>query len=198
MIVSSIILGYHGCDRDVAESVIQNSEELEPSKNPYDWLGEGIYFWENSPKRALHWAKCLQNSRYKSKKIKNPAVVGAIIEIGNCLDLSDQASLDLLKQSYEDFASISKAAQSPLPVNKGKSENDSDLLLRYLDCAVINYCHQIREKEKLESFDTVRGVFFEGGPLFSGSRMREKTHIQVAVRSPKSIIGYFRPKDLSK
>lgn len=41
-------------------------------------------------------------------------------------------------------------------------------------------------------FDTVRGLFTEGGPLFPGSGFRAKTHVQVAVRSADNIKGYFR------
>ena len=30
---------------------------LNSSENDYDWLGSGIYFWEEGPKRALEWAQ---------------------------------------------------------------------------------------------------------------------------------------------
>jgi hypothetical protein len=53
MIVSSIVLAYHGCDRSTAKSVIEGKKDLKISQNAYDWLGEDIYFWENSPRRAL-------------------------------------------------------------------------------------------------------------------------------------------------
>jgi hypothetical protein len=95
---------------------------------------------------------------------------------------------------YEPFKDPMFAAGLPMPENKGSSEDDHDLLLRYLDCAVINFSHQMRKAEKLKAFDTVRGVFFEGGSIFAGSRIREKTHIQIAVRDPKRILGYFWPK----
>ncbi|GAB6038857.1 hypothetical protein JCM15519_34160 [Fundidesulfovibrio butyratiphilus] len=41
-------------------------------------------------------------------------------------------------------------------------------------------------------FDTVRGLFTEGGPLFPGSGFQAKTHIQTAVRTLPSIKGVFR------
>ena len=40
----SFVLGYHGCDAALAEEVLAGREILRPSRNDYDWLGEGIYF----------------------------------------------------------------------------------------------------------------------------------------------------------
>jgi len=53
----SLVVGYHGCDRAVGESVLLGEEELSPKENPWDWLGTGIYFWEGSPHRALAFAQ---------------------------------------------------------------------------------------------------------------------------------------------
>jgi hypothetical protein len=43
-------------------------------------------------------------------------------------------------------------------------------------------------------FQTVRGVFIEGGEAFPGSCIMEKSHIQIAVRDPACIIGVFQPR----
>ena len=51
---TSFILGYHGCDLAVAEGVFFGDKKLLPSKNDYDWLGHGIYFWEHNALRAYH------------------------------------------------------------------------------------------------------------------------------------------------
>jgi len=60
------LIGYHGCDRKVA---------LKPSQNDYDWLGPGIYFWVDSPKRGLEWAREL--AARKVAGITEPYVLGA-------------------------------------------------------------------------------------------------------------------------
>lgn len=76
---SKVVLGYHGCDRQFADGLIAGAIPVEdwlPSQNPYDWLGHGIYFWEHGPRRALRWSK----SRVK------PGVVGAVIQLGKCLE----------------------------------------------------------------------------------------------------------------
>ncbi|MDP8221189.1 MAG: hypothetical protein P9X26_07575 [Candidatus Stygibacter frigidus] len=48
-----IILGFHGCDKDLGEEVLKAEKSiLKNSQNTYDWLGSGIYFWENNHLRA--------------------------------------------------------------------------------------------------------------------------------------------------
>lgn len=53
---SEIVYGYHGCDESVAKRILEGRDPLTPSYNAYDWLGSGIYFWEDAPERAMQWA----------------------------------------------------------------------------------------------------------------------------------------------
>lgn len=81
-----------------------------------------------------------------------------------------------------------------MPVNEPGFPGDLDLVKRHLDCAVINFACEVREEQSLPVFDTVRGAFPEGRPLYDGSRIMENTHVQICVRHPRqSIRGYFRP-----
>ncbi|GAA3912214.1 hypothetical protein [Chitinophaga oryziterrae] len=43
-------------------------------------------------------------------------------------------------------------------------------------------------------FDSVRGAFMEGGPAFKGSGISKKSHVQIAVRNPNCIKGFFLPR----
>ena len=53
----SLVLGFHGCDEALGRRLISSEiPHLVPSKNPYDWIGDGIYFFENDPERALYFA----------------------------------------------------------------------------------------------------------------------------------------------
>jgi hypothetical protein len=71
-----------------------------------------------------------------------------------------------------------------------------DLLLRDLDCYVIETMHKM-QKELLEPpFDTVRGVFPEGKELYPNAGFREKDHVQICVRNPNCIKGFFLPRTL--
>jgi hypothetical protein len=82
----------------------------------------------------------------------------------------------------------------PMPVNRTLG-GSSDLLLRHLDCAVIETLHRFRLDEKKPGFDSVRGVFVEGDPLYPGAGVHKFNHIQICVRRPECIKGYFRLRE---
>jgi hypothetical protein len=52
-----LIVGFHGCDKTWRDEIVKGKTSLEISNNLYDWLGNGIYFWENNQQRALEFAK---------------------------------------------------------------------------------------------------------------------------------------------
>src|SRR5438552_18735851 len=95
------IVGYHGCDATVAAKVLAGKLQLKPSVNPYDWLGNGTYFWEHGPQRAYEWA--VEQARLSGAKVVQPAVLGARIDLGVCLDLLDTANTRLLRRAYVEF-----------------------------------------------------------------------------------------------
>jgi len=61
----------------VGEAVLaDNRSHLNASNNPWDWLGNGIYFWENDPQRALEFAQeAMRNSKKSAGRI-NPNANG--------------------------------------------------------------------------------------------------------------------------
>ena len=189
---SNLYLGFHGCDKAVGEKIL-HGDNLMPSNNSYDWLGHGVYFWENNAQRALQFAEEAQ--KRNSSSIQEPLVIGAVLDLGYCLDLTDRECLAELKQSYDALKEAFDKAGRRLPCNKTISKN-GDLLLRYLDCAVIEFEHAINKEAHVREFDSVRGVFVEGGELYPGSGIKEKNHIQICIRNPNCIKGYFRPRDI--
>ena len=74
----NLIIGFHGCDADVCRELLNNPDNIKISKNPYDWLGYGMYFWENNYERAYQWAI----DKQKRGTIKEPAVIGAFLQLG--------------------------------------------------------------------------------------------------------------------
>ena len=81
---SGLIFGFHGCDDTVTHDVVNHGISLRESHNSYDWLGHGVYFWENSPERALEYAAYLKENTGRAKNpIIIPSVIGAIIDLGN-------------------------------------------------------------------------------------------------------------------
>ena len=196
MYASAFVLGFHGCDESIGERVLAGNDQLISSANSYDWLGHGIYFWENSPTRAKQWAELLaKHSPSPRNRITKPFVIGAIIDLGNCLDLTEASSLAYVRRGYADMKFGFDTIGLSMPKNEPGTKDDQDLLKRKLDCAVINYVHATRyDEENLRPFDSVRGAFSEGEPLYEGAGIMAKTHIQICVRKSSSIRGYFRPK----
>lgn len=181
----NLILGFHGCDQSVVDQVMSGIT-LKESINDYDWLGHGIYFWENNIERALDWAR-------KASKIKNPAVLGAVIDLGYCMDLMDSEFLKELKDGYTLLKKTIELTKNEMPKNEGSTP---DKLLRKLDCAVIESAHAINVSAGAVSYDSVRGVFWEGDELYEEAFFKEKNHIQICVRNPNCIKGYFIPREI--
>jgi hypothetical protein len=176
------------------KKIVNNRSMLNNSKNDYDWLGNGMYFWENNPKRALEFAKDLHlNPRRGKASIKKPSILGAVIDLGFCLDLLESEFISLTRQSYDNLKAASIKLGITLPDNilLGPSKN---LLIRKLDCAVIENLHNYRLNNKDRPFDSVRGVFIEGDPLYPTAGFYEKSHIQLCIRNPNCIKGFFIPR----
>ena len=169
----------------MAEQLLKG-EPFQLSQNEYDWLGEGVYFWEANPLRGLEFAREGTKRKSPNLSIKTPAVIGAVIDLGNCLDLTSSAGLDSLKDAFDSLKEMTTSAGSALPVNH------PERLMHNLDCAVINTLHGLRKKKALAEFDSVKGIFIEGDPIYPGSEFHAKNHIQVAVRNPECIKGVFR------
>ena len=173
-----IVIGYHGCEKVFANEVLASGDvaRWQESRNPWDWLGRGIYFWEHAPERALRWAREHRRSE--------PDVVGAVIQLGQCFDLMNEDFVRTLVPAYEFERDEHRQRGAEMPENGGR---DDDLKLRRLDCLVINRCLQVQR------FQTVRGAFWEGDRAFPGAMIRAASHVQIAVRDRSCILGVFRP-----
>lgn len=184
---AGFILGYHGCARPVADRLL-GGEAFAYSANDYDWLGQGIYFWEANPLRGLEFAMEALRRRHSDD---DPCVIGAVIEYGNCLDLTTSVGIRLVQRGFSSLKASAEAAGRPLPRNS----SDRDHLRRNLDCVVIERVHEFLLEGGAPPFDTAKGVFTEGTPAYEGGAILEKTHIQIAVRNPAVIKGVFRVPD---
>ncbi|MGE0716853.1 MAG: hypothetical protein AB7P02_15535 [Alphaproteobacteria bacterium] len=182
-LATSFILGYHGCEATVAERLL-SGEAFRPSDNDYDWLGPGIYFWEANPRRGLEFFD--EGARRSGKNPTDAAVVGAVVELGLCLDLTTSVGTSMMADAYLRLDELARSARVSLP------RNSDDLLRRNLDCAVIRYLHEVRSTLKEPRIDSVRGVFVEGDPIYPGAGVRAKTHVQICVCNPDMIRGIFR------
>ena len=192
----SFVLGYHGCDNHVAEKLLSGKDEIAFSEQPYDWLGSGAYFWEGDPDRALEFA----HEQKARGRYQDPTVVGAVIELRNCLNLSTSTGRSLVRTAYESFKRFQDTTGEPMPENRSPAgSHDPDHLFRFLDNAVIQHLHKViddtvESDPKLAPFDTVKSLFLEGSEIYPGAGFKEKSHIQIAVKNYDCIVGFFRPR----
>jgi hypothetical protein len=184
------VIGFHSCDKEVGFKVLNGKDELLSSSNSWDWLGEGIYFWEQNPVRALEYAmESSQRKQFNKIPIKAPFVLGAIVELGNCLNLVETSSLQILSEAYQGLKKVIQEAGKEMPQNKMNN--------RELDCAVIQYIHQSNKGEGKIPFDTIRCAFPEGQEAYPGSAITSRLHIQICVLNPDCIKGYFLPRPVN-
>jgi hypothetical protein len=193
---TSFVLGFHGCEEEIGRKAVNGEISLLRSERQYDWLGSGSYFWEGDILRAQEWAE----ERRSRGLIEKPFVIGAVIDLGNCLDLLARENIALVETAYRSFKTLQEASGTAMPRNEPvPGGRGPDNVLRYLDRAVIEHLHTMIADPELNSahlppFDTVRGYFGEGEELYAGSGFRKKTHVQIAVRSSNSIKGIFLPR----
>jgi len=198
----NLIFGFHGCDESVRDRLLNHPDEIVISKEKYDWLGHGMYFWENNYERALQWAE----EKKARGRINKPSVIGATLFLGYCCDFLDSTYLRLLKNYFAlMFASTIASGEKSLENKDLPQDRHKDKVLRELDCAVIEFMHgkillQVEDDvltkgySRNKVFDSSRGVFTEGGPVFEGAGIFEKSHIQICIRNPNCIKGFFLPR----
>ena len=198
----NLVIGFHGCDASVRDLLLKDPNKIVISREPYDWLGHGLYFWENNFERALQWAE----DKKRRGKIINPAVIGAVLQLGYCCDFLEARFIRMIESYYYLMAASYHANGKQIPKNEDITyDKHKDKLLRNLDCSTIEFMHeeilsqtQADMKEKgfsdFKIFDSTRGAFIEGGPAFEGSGLHAKTHIQICIRNMNCIKGFFLPR----
>ena len=176
----ALVFGFHVCDRKVRDRLLLTQNNFKFSQNDYDWLGEGVYFFESDPIRADMFGEAvLAQPGLSQGEIKEPVVLGAIIELAHCLDLTTMADRELLKAAEKTLKQTSRQ-------NKGSG--------RFRDCAAINALHQIYKDLTSPPFKTVRAAFREGSPVYESAELHTEDHIQIAVRDLSCIKGVFVPR----
>lgn len=166
-----IVTGYHGTTWAVAEQIIAN--DFVPSVNDWDWLGHGIYFWQDAPVRAYRWAE----DRIRAGGSKDsPVVVAAKIRLDHFIDLLDQQGMTVL----QNFASnYQREHASPKRANRRGSNR--------LDCAVFNFTTSMLSWLGVEVAG-YRASCVEGAALTPGSPIFDLSHVQLVVVNREAIL----------
>lgn len=173
------IIGYHGTTIQNADKLV-DGEPFSESDNDDEWFGRGIYFWEHAPKQAWWWA----NRRTRKGLNGTPAVIGAVIRLGNCFDLLDAPNVKILKTFGEQYQDNCKKFGIEMPRNFRHYKNR--------DCAVFNFLYE-HFISKREPIDSARGVYVSprAGRIWEASWLYEDTHIQTCIRNPKNILAVW-------
>jgi len=199
----NLLIGFHGYDIKIQQQILNHPNEIIKSEKLFDWLGNGMYFWENNYNRAMEWA---QNKK-KRGDIVTPAVIGAVRSLRYCLNLLDSQFIKILSTYYTLINEEYKTIGTLLPENKNLIfDEHKDKILRELDCSVIEFMHETIRKKIIEQkqqtkgftsfkmFDSRRDVFQEGGSAFLGAGIKQKNHIQICVRNSNCILIFFLPR----
>jgi len=163
--VSEIITvtGFHGTSSNNVEKIL--SEGFKPSGNEYDWLGDGVYFFQDAPERAWEWARKIHKG--------NGVVIGANIKLEDCIDLLDIRWTGVLSEMYDAFLKKVKLMDIKMP--------NQTVGAHRLDRLVINYAVGFLAERSM-NIRCVRGAFIEGKPIFPDSAIFDRAHVQIAVR----------------
>jgi hypothetical protein len=171
------IIGYHGTTAGAADRLV-SGDPFKASDRDDEWFGKGIYFWEYAPKQAWWWSK-------KFKRYDRPAVIGALIRLGNCFDLLDPKNLKVLRAVHAQLTTKLKEEDIEIPTNGRHHRN--------LDCAVFNFFYQEAEQAKTP-IDSARAVYVPTASakrIWKGSWIYDEAHIQICVRNPKNILAVW-------
>lgn len=167
------VIGYHGTSQSRASDILATG--FRESSNRYDWLGRGVYFFEEDATRAWQWAR----QRFPDE----PAVIGAALDLSNVLDLHSVDSAEILRAVARSLDELYRARGKDLPRNTAGRHD--------FDCALIDMTCDVYQKhhEYPSPVDVVCGVFEEGTLIHPNSSIRCFTHVQLAVREMRAIIG---------
>ena len=171
------VVGYHGTSAERAERLV-GGEAFKASNRDNEWFGDGVYFWEYAPKQALRWAKAV-------RKFDRPAVVGALIRLGNCLDLLDPVNVKTLKEFKSLLMERFQAAGVEVPQNHRRHKK--------LDCAVFNLLYAESDAAGTP-IDSARAVYVPADSrkrIWEGSWIHDDAHVQVCVRNPRNVLAVW-------
>lgn len=161
------VCGYHGTSQRSAPEIIERGFDF--STNDYDWLGTGVYFFQDAPMRAATWAR----ERYPD----SPAVIRSELVLENCLDLLDIAWNPIIRETYAMFVLEYEKAKIPLP-----RQNPQKSKAHRLDCAFFNYIVEKIFASQNITVGSIRAVFNEGDRIYPNSAIFDRAHVQIVIR----------------
>lgn len=154
-------IGYHGTTRDKAEGILANNS-FSMSNGEEEWLGVGVYFFEDDGKQAVYFCK-------KVRRYKEFEIIKSKIEAEKIINLVDTETFELFKNYAKKLN------------NRYKYLSDGKTPRKFIDSIVLNFMY------KIEKYDLVRGIFeVSTQDPIDRSRLKQM-QIQLCVRNRECI-----------
>jgi hypothetical protein len=163
----SLLDVYHvGNANDVA-TVVQSGQGLPWSQAAFNWLGSGIYFWEDPSWAELWWL------RRWSKSTDEPSgsILMGQVESTHLLDLTNRNDARL-------FFDAAKPALQLLSSRANSPRNDRNQQKFYLDCAVVN---AVQAQFWLAGKVGLRMPFYLGDSVTEEGNFYVDQHLQICL-----------------
>lgn len=153
--------GYHGTTRDNADKIMDMNLFF-PSTGEEEWLGTGVYFFEDIY-QALHW--CTQTRRYPYY-----AVLVSKLNSDNVFDLTNMDHL-------QEFMKMAKSLKDRYKTTKDRHKR------KLINAVVLNFLY------KVKPFDMVRAAFNSPVRLQAERVNVLPVQIQLCVKNNSCITG---------
>ena len=166
--MSETLKGYHGTSKENAANILK-SRKFMPAGSSRDWLGRGVYFFENDPVQA-----------YKFSKAKNRLPPERVCVLGATVEIRENQFIDLTvdegREFFEQYASLLEEKLKALDKKDGgvwrhKEGYVADFLNEDMPYDFIKAAYRVPKKFQHELFDY------------------EVTQIQICVKDTSCIIA---------
>lgn len=139
--------------------------------------------------KAQEWAEkyCNHyNSVWPEKISFTPAIIGAVIDLGYSLNLTDYENFSTIRMGYD--ALLNKEWEQKY----GISDNEHKLVYKS-DADFIDRIHDYLTIKKMKQYDSVIAEYKAGKILCEKPQSKEGVETLICIRNPNCIKGYFKP-----
>lgn len=163
--MSRIFVGFHGTTKSSADNILKTNDFIF-SHGDEEWLGTGVYFFEDFISHAYYWC-----DKYKCYPLWS--ILKSDIIADKIVDLNDP-------ETYEQFYQLAKELRTRYHKRKDGKKRE------IIDAVVLNVMY------KTSPYDVARGIFkgITGYDLKNKSFERIQVyphHIQLCVKNKKCI-----------
>ena len=166
-----LVSGYHGYLEERFSDY--DSDKFHFSTHNGNWLGTGLYFFQDAPFYARGWAKFITRRKLTSnKKTIRFRVMKARVKLDNCLCFCGKPAQSLflrIRRIYDTY------------LNKMGCKIENEETYHFLDNSIVETICQLASNLGFE-IKSVRGAFPSGKDLSYTGLLKDMTHIQFTLR----------------